>query len=266
MNIEIDSALAERLAAGHDAETARRRAADTAGDRASEATEALEALLHPLRGAVLRHCPSVRFLQEADTRIAKVGPGALVWTWAVPVGPDGWFCEPEVRPAFDVAAHAEIGVKVLSDTDAGPGAGHQAGDRGRIHSLWYCDAFEANRFEWAELGFVVTKEDGGMFPGEGIAPSARAPGPPGGGRSRGPRGDASARLSAGRPRERGGAPGVRRPLARVVCRRHRRRISTGDAGAHRSRARRVAQRVMFTRKETRGRGGSRSRTAGAMLS
>lgn len=177
MNIEIDTALAERLAAGHDAETARRRAADTAGDRASEATEALEALLHPLRGAVLRHCPSVRFLQEADTRVAKVGPGALVWTWAVPVGPDGWCCEPEVRPAFDVAAHAEIGVKVLSDTDAGPGAGHQAGDRGRIHSLWYCDAFEANRFEWVELGFVVTKEDGGMFPGEGIAPSARAPGP-----------------------------------------------------------------------------------------
>ena len=177
MKIEIDSALAERLVAGHRAEAARRRAADTAGARASEATEALEALLHPIREAILGYCPSVRFLQEADTRIAKVGPGALLWTWAVPVGPDGWCCEPDVRPAFDVAAHAEIGVKVLGDADGNGGADHQTGDRGRIHSLWYCDAFEAGRFEWAETGFVVTKEDGSMFPGEGIAPSARAPGP-----------------------------------------------------------------------------------------
>ena len=179
MKTEIDSALAERLAAGHRAEAARRRAADTAGDRASEATEALEALIHPIRRAILDRCPSVRFLQEADTRIAKVGPGALLWTWAVPTGPDCWCCEPEVQPAFYVAAHAEIGVKALSDEPEGEDAegGRQAGDRGRIHSLWYCDAFEAGRFEWAEVGFVVTKEDGTMFPGEGIAPSARAPGP-----------------------------------------------------------------------------------------
>ena len=177
MKIEIDGALAERLTAGHRVETARRRATKTAGARAGEATEALESLLHPIRGSILDHCPSVRFMQEADTRIAKVGPGALLWTWAVPTGPDAWSCEPDVRPAFDIAAHAEIGVKVLSDEDGVAGAGHQAGDRGRIHSLWYCDAFEAGRFEWAELGFVVTKEDGSMFPGEGIAPSARAPGP-----------------------------------------------------------------------------------------
>ena len=177
MKIEIDHALAERLATGHRVETARRRAADTAGARASEATEALESLLHPIRGSILDHCPSVRFMQEADTRMAKVGPGALLWTWAVPTGPDAWCCEPDVRPAFDVAAHAEIGVKVLADEDGVAGAGHQAGDRGRIHSLWYCDAFEPGRFEWAELGFVVTKEDGTMFHGEGIAPSARAPGP-----------------------------------------------------------------------------------------
>ena len=177
MKIEIDSAHAERLAAGHRAESTRRRAADAGGSRAIEATESLEGLLHPIRQAVLSHCPSVRFMQEADTKIARVGPGALLWTWAVPVGPDCWGCEPDRRPAFHVAAHAEIGVKVLSELEGQPGAGNQAGDRGRLHSLWYCDAFEADRFEWAELGFVVTKEDGGMFPGEGIAPSARAPGP-----------------------------------------------------------------------------------------
>ena len=177
MKIEIDSAIAERLAAGHRAERERRRAAERAGSRAADATESLEELLHPLRRAVLAHCPSVRFRQEADTRIAMVGPGALTWTWAVPVGPDGWCCEPEVRPAFDVAAHAEIGVKRLSDMTESRADGKRIGDRGRLHSLWYCDAFEADRFEWAEIGFVVTKEDGSMFQGESIAPSARAPGP-----------------------------------------------------------------------------------------
>ena len=177
MKTEIDSALAERLAAGHRAESARRRAADVSGARAIHAAESLEALLHPIREAILANCPSVRFMQEADTRIAQVGPGALMWTWAAPVGPDGWCCEPEVRPAFDVAAHAEIGVKMLSDMTATRVDGKHTGDRGRVHSLWYCDAFEADRFEWAELGFVVTKEDGTLFPGEGIAPTARAPGP-----------------------------------------------------------------------------------------
>ena len=177
MKTGIDSALAERLAASHQAEAVRRRRADTGSPQAIEAVESLEDLLHPIRESILVHCPSAGFTQEADTRIAKVGPGTLMWTWAVPVGPDDWCCEPEVRPAFDVAAHAEIGVKMLSDMTASRSDGKHAGDRGRIHSLWYCDAFEAGRFEWAELGFVVTKEDGTMFPGEAIAPTARAPGP-----------------------------------------------------------------------------------------
>ena len=176
MNLEIDGVLLERLAASHRTESARRRATE-ADPRAIEATESLESLLHPIRGAILAHCPSVRFMQEADTRIARVGPGALTWTWAVPVGPDCWCCDPEVQPAFHVAAHAEIGVRVLSELGEAQGLGGETGDRGRVHSLWYCDAFEANRFEWAEVGFVVTKEDGGLFPGEGIAPTARAPGP-----------------------------------------------------------------------------------------
>ena len=177
MKTEISSALAERLDAGHQAETERRRAAATGGSRAVEATESLEELLQPIRETVLAHCPSVRFMQEADTRIARVGPGSITWTWAVPVSPDCWGCEPDVRPAFDVSAHAEIGVKMLSDTIPSRVDGKHTGDWGRVHSLWYCDAFEAGRCEWAELGFVVTKEDGTLFPGEGIAPTARAPGP-----------------------------------------------------------------------------------------
>ena len=177
MKTEIDSTLAERLDAGHQAETERRRAAATGGSRAVEATESLEELLQPIREAILAHCPSVRFMQEADTRIARVGPGSITWTLAVPVGADCWGSESDAQPAFDVSAHAEIGVRMLSDVIPSRVDGKHTGDRGRVHSLWYCDAFEAGRFEWAELGFVVTKEDGTMFAGEGIAPTARAPGP-----------------------------------------------------------------------------------------
>ena len=177
MTIDIDGALAERLAAVHRAESALRRAADDGGAIAGAAAESLEALLLPLRAAILHHCPSVNFIQEADTSIARLGFGEILWTWSVPVGVDCWSCESDVRPAFAVAAHAEIGVKMLSDPEDDPGQTHQPGDRGRVHSLWYCDAFEADRFEWAEIGFVVTQEDGGLFHGEGIAPAARAPGP-----------------------------------------------------------------------------------------
>ena len=177
MAIGIENVLAERLAAGHRAESARRREMAASDARTSEGAQSLEALLHPLRETLLHYCPSVMFMQEADTSIARVGPGALMWTWAVPVDPDCWSCEHGLRPVFDVVSHAEVGVKMLSGDEEEPGQVNRTGDRGRVHSLWYCDAFEAGRFEWAEIGFVVTKEDGSLFPGEGIAPTARAPGP-----------------------------------------------------------------------------------------
>ena len=68
-------------------------------------------------------------------------------------------------------------MKVLAAEDEDSAQLRETGDRGRIHSLWYCDALETGRFEWAEVAFVVTKEDGGLYPGDEIAPSARAPGP-----------------------------------------------------------------------------------------
>ena len=184
MTIEIGSALADRLAAAHRAERTRSRAARSraggeAGARTTEAAESLEALVHPLRAAILHHCPAVAFTQDADTSVASLGSGAFLWTEPAPADadPDCWRCEDGAHPAFDVAAYAEIGVKVLPAGGEDPETVRRTGDRGRIHSLWYCDAFEASRFGWAEVAFVVTKEDGGLYPGDEIAPSARAPGP-----------------------------------------------------------------------------------------
>ena len=179
MTIEIEQALAERLAAAHRAARARLRADREAGARMMEAAESLEALIHPLRAAILRCCPAVAFTQDADTSVASLGSGAFLWTEPAPADadPDCWRCENGEHPAFDVAAYAEIGVKVLPAGEEDPDTVRRTGDRGRIHSLWYCDAFEAGRFGWAEVAFVVTKEDGDLYPGDEIAPSARAPGP-----------------------------------------------------------------------------------------
>lgn len=179
MTIEIESALAERLAAAQRNERVRLHAGGETGARMIEAAESLETLIHPLREAILRYCPAVAFTQDADTSVAGLGSGVFLWTEPAPADadPDCWRCDGGEHPAFDVAAYAEVGVKVLAAGDEGPEQVRRTGDRGRIHSLWYCDAFEAGRFGWTEVAFVVTKEDGDLYPGDEIAPSARAPGP-----------------------------------------------------------------------------------------
>jgi serine/threonine-protein kinase len=52
-------------------------------------------------------------------------------------------------PAFTVIAHAGIVLSI-------PETGAKSGYGGRSHSLWYCDAFEADRYEWIELAFMFS--------------------------------------------------------------------------------------------------------------
>jgi serine/threonine protein kinase len=57
---------------------------------------------------------------------------------------DPWEWEP---PTFDVIAHAGIILRVPRD---------RVEFEGRSHSLWYCDAFEAGRYQWIETAFMIT--------------------------------------------------------------------------------------------------------------
>jgi hypothetical protein len=59
-----------------------------------------------------------------------------------PVNPWEW-----QAPAFDVVAHAGIIVRIPSD---------RYGYEGRSHSLWFCDAREATRYQWFETAFMFT--------------------------------------------------------------------------------------------------------------
>jgi serine/threonine-protein kinase len=55
------------------------------------------------------------------------------------------------RPAFDVMAHAGIIVRKPRD---------RYDYEGRSHSLWFCDAREANRYQWFETAFMLTPMTG----------------------------------------------------------------------------------------------------------
>lgn len=50
-------------------------------------------------------------------------------------------------PAFEVIAHASLAVIIPKD---------QSGYVGRRHSLWYCDAQHAGRFQWFETAFMFS--------------------------------------------------------------------------------------------------------------
>jgi eukaryotic-like serine/threonine-protein kinase len=54
-------------------------------------------------------------------------------------------------PAFDVIAHASLGIRFPAD---------QFGYEGRSHSLWYCDAQEAARYGWYETSFMTSAFSG----------------------------------------------------------------------------------------------------------
>jgi eukaryotic-like serine/threonine-protein kinase len=53
---------------------------------------------------------------------------------------DGW-----TPPAVDVVAHAHIGITIPTTRE---------GYEGRSHSLWFCDAREAGRYQWFETAFM----------------------------------------------------------------------------------------------------------------
>jgi eukaryotic-like serine/threonine-protein kinase len=50
-------------------------------------------------------------------------------------------------PAFDVIAHTAVGIRIPSN---------RYEYEGRVHSLWFCDAQEAGRYQWFETAFMVS--------------------------------------------------------------------------------------------------------------
>ena len=66
-------------------------------------------------------------------------------------------------PAFEVIAHAALGIEIPHDRQ-------EYG--GRSHSLWYCDAVDAGRFQWFETAFMISAMSGYQ---SNLAPFALSP-------------------------------------------------------------------------------------------
>lgn len=131
-------------------EQARLSAATTEAERRSAlfvtADRTLKAISAQLRQAVLDNAPAATpatgtfaddWALRLGTAVIGIDPAKLskVDPW------DHW------RPAFEVVAQAGIGITVPQD---------RYGHKGRLHSLWYCDAKEAGVFRWYETGFMVS--------------------------------------------------------------------------------------------------------------
>ena len=131
-------------------ELARLSAATTEEERRSalfaSAERSLESISAQLRQAVLDNAPA-----------AIPATGTFTDDWALQLGPAAIGIDPAKlskvdpwnnwKPVFEVVAQAAVGITIPQD---------RYGYKGRLHSLWYCDAEETGTFRWYETGFMVS--------------------------------------------------------------------------------------------------------------
>ncbi len=121
-------------------ETERRSALFATADRT------LRAISSQLRHAITENAPAATSVTGtfADDWALRLGTAVIGMDPAKLCKVDPWS---HWTPAFDVVANAAIGVTIPQD---------RYGHKGRLHSLWYCDAKEAGVYRWYETGFMVS--------------------------------------------------------------------------------------------------------------
>jgi hypothetical protein len=149
------SSAAERLRKAHHGEVARasqiatraeieRSEAERRANLFESARTTLRALGQSVQRAVADGAPSARFTgsQARPAWRMDLGGAVLEFGDAQPTSVQAFV---HYRPAFEIVAHAEIGVRRQPD---------RFGYRGRSHSLWFCDARTAGEFRWFETAFM----------------------------------------------------------------------------------------------------------------
>jgi serine/threonine-protein kinase len=137
--------VAKRSEAGRQA-SATRSAAEQRADLLSSATALLTGLYGELSEAILEAAPSARKGKAGKRNgvTISLGNAQLELVPVVPTHSDPWEWQ---APAFEVIAQAGIILRIPRD---------RYDFEGRSHSLWYCDAFEAGRYEWIETAFMIS--------------------------------------------------------------------------------------------------------------
>ncbi|MVT53097.1 protein kinase [Bradyrhizobium yuanmingense] len=127
--------------------SAARSAAEQRADLFRSASALIDGLYAELSGAILEAAPSARKGQSGKRNGVTISLGTaqleLVPAARTPPNPWDW----RDPPAFDVIAQAGIILRIPRD---------RYDFEGRSHSLWYCDALEAGRYEWIETAFMIS--------------------------------------------------------------------------------------------------------------
>jgi eukaryotic-like serine/threonine-protein kinase len=122
-----------------------RSAAEQRSELVKAASASLKLIEDALFDAITDAAPAALSLHPSRGRgrTLRLSQAHLEFVPAVETSPNSWNWEP---PTFDVIAQSGIVLSIPID---------QYGYQGRSHSLWFCDAREAGRYQWFEMAFMI---------------------------------------------------------------------------------------------------------------
>jgi serine/threonine protein kinase len=110
------------------------------------ASKSLTRISDSLREAIEQAAPTARLsVGRGGGWSARLNEAELEFGTAAKTASSPW--GEWAPPSFDVIAHAAIGIRVPPN---------RYEYEGRVHSLWFCDAQEAGRYQWFETAFMVS--------------------------------------------------------------------------------------------------------------
>jgi eukaryotic-like serine/threonine-protein kinase len=118
---------------------------DRRRDLFKAASHGLSRLGDAIRETIVDNAPMARV--EPDIGVGwsiQLGQATLTLNRPAEAPPNPWSSGP--RPPFDVIAYSALSVQMPPNHN---------GFEGRGHSLWYCDAHEANKYQWFETAFMT---------------------------------------------------------------------------------------------------------------
>lgn len=110
------------------------------------ATKGLARIQDILKEAITQAAPSARLATgRSGGRTIRLNQAEIEFAPSTATSASPWGSW--TPPAFDVVAHAVVGVEIPVD---------RQDYEGRVHSLWYCDAQKKGRYQWFETAFMVS--------------------------------------------------------------------------------------------------------------
>ena len=124
--------------------SASRSAAEQRSELVKAGSASLKLIEDALFDAITDAAPTARSGRAGRRgRTLSLGQAYLEFVPVIETPSNPWDWEP---PAFDVIAQSGIVLSIPID---------QYGYQGRSHSLWFCDAREAGRYQWFETAFMI---------------------------------------------------------------------------------------------------------------